>query len=161
MLIMTGILRTGKVAHPPIDEDSLERIIICLKVVDNPTDTVTKIFLEDCKKAFVHTIDDQQYQEGLTGGLTVAQQPDDLIMFRQFGQISTSQSEQQLDLDLKRASGLDEDDGPSKLKGVVQLTGFSDAVYAEAYVKVHQFDIFIGISPLLFFSSAVVRCLVG
>lgn len=30
------------------------------------------------------------------------------------------------------------------MKGIVQLTGFSDPVYAEAYVDVNQFDIFIG-----------------
>jgi len=33
------------------------------------------------------------------------------------------------------------EDLTSKLSRVVQLTGFSDPVYAEAYVKVHQFDI--------------------
>ncbi len=37
------------------------------------------------------------------------------------------------------------DDTVSKLKRVVQLTGFSDPVYAEAYVKVHQFDVVLDI----------------
>jgi coatomer subunit beta len=33
----------------------------------------------------------------------------------------------------------------SKLSRVVQLTGFSDPVYAEAYVNVHQFDIMLDV----------------
>lgn len=32
----------------------------------------------------------------------------------------------------------------SKLSRIVQLTGFSDAVYAEAIVNVHQYDILMG-----------------
>lgn len=45
---------------------------------------------------------------------------------------------------MTKATGLVEaakDDFISKLNRVVQLTGFSDPVYAEAYVNVHQFDI--------------------
>ena len=37
------------------------------------------------------------------------------------------------------------DDFISKLQRVVQLTGFSDPVYAEAYVDVHQFDILLDV----------------
>lgn len=36
------------------------------------------------------------------------------------------------------------DDLISKLSRVVQLTGFSDPVYAEAIVNVHQYDILLG-----------------
>lgn len=32
----------------------------------------------------------------------------------------------------------------SKLSRIVQLTGFSDPVYAEAVVNVHQYDILMG-----------------
>lgn len=42
------------------------------------------------------------------------------------------------------ASDASKDDFLSKLSRVVQLTGFSDPVYAEAYVNVHQFDIDLG-----------------
>merc|ERR1711964_436326 len=37
------------------------------------------------------------------------------------------------------------EDMSSKLSRVVQLTGFSDPVYAEAYVKGHQFDIILDV----------------
>lgn len=54
----------------------------------------------------------------------------------------------QYELDLTKATGAVEaakDDFISKLNRVVQLTGFSDPVYAEAYVNVHQFDIFLDV----------------
>jgi len=49
--------------------------------------------------------------------------------------------------DVSRATGADDvrEDFISNLSRVVQLTGFSDAVYAEAYVKVHQFDILLDV----------------
>jgi coatomer subunit beta len=67
-----------------------------------------------------------------------------------FGQLMTvgdfSEKEDVFDLTLKQAIGVlnkkDEDFIlGSKLNKVTQLTGFSDPVYAEAYVHVHQFDI--------------------
>lgn len=36
------------------------------------------------------------------------------------------------------------DDLMSKLSRIVQLTGFSDQVYAEAVVNVHQYDVLLG-----------------
>jgi coatomer subunit beta len=49
-------------------------------------------------------------------------------------------------MDLTRATGVAEKgvDFASKLSRIVQLTGFSDPVYAEAYVNVHQYDILMG-----------------
>jgi len=45
--------------------------------------------------------------------------------------------------DLNKATGLDEneDDYAAKLERIVQLTGFSDPIYAEADINVHQYDI--------------------
>lgn len=57
--------------------------------------------------------------------------------------------------DLKRATGefnKDEAAGPggrnggNRLNRVLQLTGFSDPVYAEAYVTVHQYDIVLDVT---------------
>lgn len=50
------------------------------------------------------------------------------------------------ELSLSQAMGVLKKDSPadlssSKLSKVTQLTGFSDPVYAEAYVHVHQYDI--------------------
>jgi coatomer subunit beta len=44
--------------------------------------------------------------------------------------------------DMSRATGMAEDeDFASRLKRVMQLTGLSDPIYAEAVVTVHEYDI--------------------
>ena len=52
----------------------------------------------------------------------------------------------QYDADVGRATGAAEvqEDFISSLSRISQLTGFSDALYAEAYVKVAGFDILLG-----------------
>lgn len=47
---------------------------------------------------------------------------------------------------MSRATGVldSKDDLMSKLSRIVQLTGFSDQVYAEAVVNVHQYDVLLG-----------------
>lgn len=40
-----------------------------------------------------------------------------------------------------KATATNNDSYNSKLSKIVQLTGFSDSIYAEAYVSVHQYDI--------------------
>ncbi|MCO5546859.1 hypothetical protein L7F22_000296 [Adiantum nelumboides] len=59
-----------------------------------------------------------------------------------------AQQASRLRAELTKATGSSsqtKDDFISKLQRVVQLTGFSDAVYAEAYVNVHQFDILLDV----------------
>jgi coatomer subunit beta len=72
-----------------------------------------------------------------------AVQVDDVIPIRQLVKKGGMDDNQDFDLDVEKATGGDTalEDLSSKLSRVVQLTGFSDPVYAEAYVKVHQFDI--------------------
>ena len=77
----------------------------------------------------------------------IAAQADDLIDFTHLKSrkgLSQVEIEDAVATDLKRATGFRTDsDAPEekKLNRVVQLTGFSDPVYAEAYVTVHQYDI--------------------
>lgn len=56
----------------------------------------------------------------------------------------------QVSSDLARATGLAEaaENESKKLNRVLQLTGFSDPVYAEAYVTVHQYDIVLDVTLL-------------
>jgi len=70
-------------------------------------------------------------------------QVDDVVSIRQLSKKTTVEGADEFEADLDRATGGDSatEDLSSKLSRVVQLTGFSDPVYAEAYVKVHQFDI--------------------
>lgn len=56
----------------------------------------------------------------------------------------------QYDEDVGRATGSTEihEDFMSNLSKISQLTGFSDPIYAEAYVKMHGFDIMLGKASL-------------
>jgi len=76
----------------------------------------------------------------------VAIQPDCPISFSQLSKLdSLVGAGDVLDISLKQALGTGKiskaDFASSKLNKVTQLTGFSDPVYAEAYVNVNQYDI--------------------
>ena len=49
--------------------------------------------------------------------------------------------------DILRATGAveDEDGYVSRLDRIYPLTGYSDPIYAEAFITIHQFDILLGI----------------
>jgi coatomer subunit beta len=60
MLIMTSMIRAGKskTVQTPIDEDSLERIMLCLRFLSSlPGDADLKnAFLEDSRKAYSESV---------------------------------------------------------------------------------------------------------
>lgn len=70
------------------------------------------------------------------------------MTFRQLGSSGNQEDEIDFEAELSRATGVatvTKEDFISKLQRVVQLSGFSDPVYAEAYVDVHQFDILLDV----------------
>jgi coatomer subunit beta len=148
MLIMTSIIRVGRteMAKTPMDDDSYERILTCLRVLSNPSDLMEKVFLELCKNSFVSMMEVSR-QHGLeTKKLEkqVQAQVDSLIEFKQLCVKNSrfDRSEDEYEGDLIRATGKQEKEQlVSKLSRVVQLSGFSDPVYVEAYLNVHQYDI--------------------
>ncbi|KAF9011340.1 coatomer beta subunit appendage platform-domain-containing protein [Cyathus striatus] len=75
-----------------------------------------------------------------------AVQVDDLLTFRQFSK-KTADDAIDYDEDVGRATGAGEvtEDFMSNLSRITQLTGFSDPIYAEAYVKMHGFDILLDV----------------
>ncbi|KAI8612633.1 adaptin N terminal region-domain-containing protein [Chytriomyces sp. MP71] len=153
MLIMTSIIRVGKseFSVSPIDEDSHERINNCLRVLSGVYgESLNRVFLEDTRAAFsqlLHSVEKKQ-GKGENKKKLVTGQADDVIVFRQLkskkGAVEFGDA---YDLDLTKATGQSDklEDLASKLNRVVQLTGFSDPVYAEAYVTVHQYDILMDI----------------
>ncbi|GMF63561.1 unnamed protein product [[Candida] boidinii] len=94
MLIMVSILRVGtsSFVKKAIDEDSAERILSCIRFLsddNNESDEslITEAFLEDTKKAFESQIklEEQKKEEANMKNIeSSADQPDDLIKFRQF-----------------------------------------------------------------------------
>ncbi|CDK25632.1 unnamed protein product [Kuraishia capsulata CBS 1993] len=148
MLIMVSILRVGEsnVAKKQIDEDSSERIFSCVKFLSEEQKDeklVESAFLEDTREAFRAQLDLEEKKKAEKDALDLqqtAQQADDVIVFRQFAK-DTSTDVVAEDLALAANSSIKPPSLSSKLTKITQLTGFSDPVYAEAFVQVHQFDV--------------------
>ncbi|GAA6040670.1 hypothetical protein JCM8097_000868 [Rhodosporidiobolus ruineniae] len=165
MLIMTSIIRVGQshFASVPIDEDAQERILTCLQSLaelDAPTTSagaaeraqlIERIFLHDTQAAYAKMVQHEEkkaLEKKRREEKAQAIQPDDLITFRQLQKKTAGAEADEYELDLTKATGasdLAKDDFVSKLQRVVQLTGFSDPVYAEAYVHVQGFDILLDV----------------
>ena len=146
---MTSVIRVGqsKFAAVPIDEDSQERIMNCIETLAQlqGSKVVKQVFLQDTKAAYGRMVATEEKKarakrEQATKGTGV--QADDLISFRQLSKKSAGGDSDDNDIDLIRATGAEvQEDFASKLSRIVQLTGFSDPVYAEAVVTIQQFDV--------------------
>ncbi|KAJ6782627.1 hypothetical protein PWT90_00180 [Aphanocladium album] len=150
MLIMISILRVGQsqFVKAPIDEDSVDRIMSCVRSLAEFSEKkdLEAVWLDDTKKAFKAMVQVEEKKRAAKEASEKAKsaiQVDDVIQIRQLAKKNATDGLDEIEVDLERATGGDStaEDLSSKLSRVVQLTGFSDPVYAEAYVKVHQFDI--------------------
>jgi len=151
MMYLVAILKLGEspVLPHPIDNDSSDRIHLCINVLANPTADVCSVLLQECRASFMRMVAEKQSRESeeeKAREKTVVAQPDDLIDFYHLKSrkgLSQVELEDEVATDLRRATGFDtsKDNDGRKLNRVLQLTGFSDPVYAEAYVTVHQYDI--------------------
>ncbi|GAP91768.1 putative coatomer beta subunit [Rosellinia necatrix] len=150
MLIMISIIRVGQsqFVKAPIDEDSIDRIMSCVRSLAEFSENkqLESVFLDDTRKAFramVQVEEKKRAAKEASEKAKTAIQVDDVVQIRQLSKKNHGEGADEIELDLERATGGEatSEDLTSKLSRVVQLTGFSDPVYAEAYVKVHQFDI--------------------
>ncbi|XP_073033410.1 coatomer subunit beta-1-like [Primulina eburnea] len=151
LLIIVSMLQLGQssVLPHPMDNDSYDRICVCIKLLCNTDDEMREIWLKSCRESFVNMLSDKQLHETeeikAKAQMSISQ-PDDLIDFYYLKSrkgMSLLELEDEVQDDLKRATGEFTKDGndSNKLNRILQLTGFSDPVYAEAYVTVHQYDI--------------------
>jgi coatomer subunit beta len=154
MLIMISIVRAGQsqFVKAPIDEDSIDRIMSCVRSLAEfaKQKDLETAFLEDTRKAFsdmVQVEEKKRAEKDAASKAKSAIQVDDVVSFRQLSRKNQMDGAEEIELDLEKATGGDSatDHIASKLSRVVQLTGFSDSVYAEAYVQVHQFDIILDV----------------
>ena len=154
MLYIVCVLRLGKSSTlpTPIDEDSADRLSLCLKTLAAPSaePAAAEVWLRGCRDAFAGLISDKTRQAAEDAAAVDAApeaQADDLIDFYHLKSrkgLSQVEIEDAVATDLARATGFAEAAASNKNRGlerVLQLTGFSDPVYAEAYVTVHQYDI--------------------
>ncbi|KAJ4404852.1 coatomer subunit beta [Didymella pomorum] len=149
MLIMISVIRVGQSQFVKtfIDEDSVDRIMSCVRSLSEFSEKkeLETVFLEDTRKSFatmVQTEEKKRAAKEASERMKSAVNVDDSFSIRQLKK-KDADGNDEIEQDLERATGGDTatEDLSSKLSRVVQLTGFSDPVYAEAYVKVHQFDI--------------------
>ncbi|XP_030973849.1 coatomer subunit beta-2 [Quercus lobata] len=158
LLIMVSMLQLGQslVLQHPIDNDSYDRIVLCIRLLCNTGDEIRKIWLQSCRQSFVKMLSEKQLQETeeikAKAQISYAQ-PDDLIDFYHLKSrkgMSQLELEDEVQDDLKRATGefIKEGDDANKLNRILQLTGFSDPVYAEAYVTVHHYDIVLDVTVI-------------
>lgn len=151
MLILISIIRVGQsqFVKAPIDEDSVDRIMSCVRSLAEFREhkELETVYLDDTRKAFRAMVQVEEKKRAAKEAVEKAKtavQVDDVVAIRQLSKKNMGDGSDDVEMDLERATGGDStatEDLSSKLSRVVQLTGFSDPVYAEAYVKVHQFDI--------------------
>eukprot|EP00890_Picochlorum_soloecismus_P004028 jgi/Picsp_1/4626/NSC_01996-R1_protein len=156
MLIVSNLMMVGE-SHKnmeglhPMDDDSKDRMAACLYVMSNPKSSEATIWIEDCKASFEAFLADKtahEEEEKKDEKREEASQPDEIIDFRHLKSKTAAvvPSDTQDD-ELAYATGLSEKDTmKTGLAKVVQLTGFSDPIYAEAYVTSHQYDIVLDVA---------------
>lgn len=154
MLIMISIIRVGQsqFVKAPIDEDSVDRIMSCVRSLAEfaQKKDLEIAFLDDTRQAFRDMVQVEEKKRAEKDALAKsahAIQVDDVVSIRQLTKKDAMNGAEEIALDLEKATGGDSETTnlSSKLSRVVQLTGFSDPVYAEAYVQVHQFDIILDV----------------
>lgn len=139
--------RAGRIG---VHADCLERLTQCVRLLLDPSvaQKMAPTFLTTCHDAFTALVAQQKSAKNKASDLEkkgLASQADDLIQFRQL-RSQAVQGGIEVDLmdadDISRAIGSEGAGGEgSRLKHVYQLTGYSDPVYAEASVTVHDYDI--------------------
>lgn len=152
MLLLAGIIHLGKSGLPTkaITNDDTDHILFCLRVLSDRTPPIIKVFNDFCRQALndmlvakeIEETASQRAKEKISNVIQV----DDPVIFLQLQSDRSELGENVFETSLSQAlvGGRPTNESGStisKLNKVTQLTGFSDPVYAEAYVHVNQYDI--------------------
>jgi coatomer subunit beta len=155
LLILTCILRLGdsSVVSRPIEKDSRERLVQCANVLLAANPGLDQIFLDQTHTSFSDMLKGQTSERKKLAdaareknGGERAVQPDDVLVVRQLaGGRAAGELEMEAQEDLSKVTGTAADEEKPnlarQLERMMQLTGFSDPIYAEAFMDVHQYDI--------------------
>ncbi|XP_032832940.1 coatomer subunit beta isoform X1 [Petromyzon marinus] len=171
MLLMSSVLHLGRSALPkkPITEDDVDRIALCLRVLSELSPLLSDIFNKECRRSLSNMLSAKLEEEKRSlkkesEKRTVSVQADDPITFMQLmAKSENSSKEDQFQLSLLAATGHAQkkeaaDPLSSKLSKVTQLTGFSDPVYAEAYIHINQYDIVLDVLVVNQTSDTLQNC---
>jgi len=156
LITCCSMIQAGKAGKGTMrmDKDSYERLSFCMRTLMDPSiqQDVSGVFLEESRQVFSSLVEvehklQKEKEEGNKDELIA--QPDSLINFRQL-KARRALGADDIDLDdeatLSAAAGSDKKSGfAEQLAHVYQLTGFSDPVYAETQITVHEYDIVLDI----------------
>ena len=161
MFIVASVLRLGESgsSSAPMDLDARDRMAVCLRVMAKPTSHDAVVWLQESRASFEAFLSEKQRRDAAEARLVAASQesqPDDLLALdhllksKKHGGLKAGKGgDMEMDADILAATG--QGDGSKSASGgslskVVQLTGFSDPIYAEAYVTSHRYDIVLDVS---------------
>jgi len=155
LLVLCAIVKMAETSDLPQKSclaDCVDRITMCCRALLDPQAQLTlkHTLLDKGKSTFASFLKSLKEKDGKDSKKkddkgTASVQADDLIHFRHLRSTTVSGGDIDLDdgSDLARATGF-EDGGSllnNELRHVYQLSGFSDPVYAEAFVTVRDYDI--------------------
>ncbi|CAI4221409.1 unnamed protein product [Auanema sp. JU1783] len=152
MFILASIINLGKsgLAKSSITEDDLDRMGLTIKLLAQGCSGVEDAYLDKCNESLELMLANKNKcakEESEKRKDKRVVEVDKTINFTQLSaRADASAGENLFDLSLSQALGTAPksqkfDFSSSKLGKVIQLAGFSDPIYAEAYVNVNQYDI--------------------
>jgi coatomer subunit beta len=152
--VVPGVGVVELIPPAPMDDDTKGRLAACLEMLARPAEDAAAVVLDECSSALGALSSDRQQREAREAqdaSRHKVAQPDDLIDFQHLVSrrgLSAVEVEDALATDLARATGLAEAAAAEakRTTRVLQLTGLSDPVYAEALVTVHQYDIVLDVT---------------
>ncbi|PVV03239.1 hypothetical protein BB560_002296 [Smittium megazygosporum] len=152
LLVMIGIIRIGQstFVSSPIDDDSYDRILSCIRAIeykDEDSLDLENAFLTESYSAFARIVEqhDARQKKNLKQENQVSDNLFDTpLEFRLLQSKSKEQDDNTSDFD-NEISNAETSYVTPKLDSLVQLTGFSDPIYVEAYMAIHQYDIMLDI----------------
>jgi len=153
LLYLVGLLRLlQQRSTKEVDRDSHERLCLCVNILAKNNTRAANIILDQSRQSFVQylqQIQSQQKKHTATEQTEVAEKVDQLVKFRQFKTSNRFEVDAVDSDDLTLATGQTENqDYTQKLERIVQLTGFSDPVYAEADIIANQYDILLDVTVI-------------
>ncbi|XP_065827598.1 coatomer subunit beta-like [Oscarella lobularis] len=158
MLIVSSMIHLGKSGLPkqPIADDDLDQLMLCIRVMCDRSPFMIEVFNRQCRSSLSMMLAVKEERPKVSKAAErrkafMNEEADDPISFVQLvPKQDGGTTENQFEASLLQAVGTapkktDTVSSKSQLNKVHQLTGFSDPVYAEAYVHVNQFDIILDV----------------
>eukprot|EP00818_Percolomonas_sp_WS_P000497 CAMPEP_0117450660 /NCGR_PEP_ID=MMETSP0759-20121206/8588_1 /TAXON_ID=63605 /ORGANISM="Percolomonas cosmopolitus, Strain WS" /LENGTH=955 /DNA_ID=CAMNT_0005243199 /DNA_START=103 /DNA_END=2966 /DNA_ORIENTATION=+ len=153
MMLMCAFVRIGtsgeSATKVTMDDDTISRIKLCLRVLLRPTKKLEELFLDHTREAYAKILKEKQGQAEKRREMErkeklASNQADTLINISHLKGSKYDAFHFEED-DLLEGAATFQTEEKSSLHRVVQLTGFSDPVYAEASVSVQQYDVVLDI----------------